>query len=340
MPRSLFPYLLLCLAYSLFANPPLQLEDTPQPEPTIVEVLQAEAKRLSEFTTGAIGKQFVAASKHLPPAKARMIYKGRDGSFVAPAKVETLPEEQREHYEALELPAKTYYETRYGTPLAYSRAIDLVGQHSGWSDLRGKRVLDFGYGGIGHLRMLAACGADAVGVDVDSFLEALYSGEGDQGALKGVPESGKVKLVRGRWPATDEVRQEVGTGYDLFLTKNTLKYGYIHPERPTEKRFLVDLGVSDEAYVKHLFQLLKPGGWVMIYNLYPPQNPPEKRYIPWATGRCPFDRELLKKTGFEVKIWNQNDTTAAQQMAELLGWDMPPDKLLAMFTILQRPGVQ
>jgi len=47
----------------------------------------------------------------------------------------------------------------------------------------GKRILDFGYGTVGHLRLLASLGADMVGVEVDPLLRALYSAPGDQGAI-------------------------------------------------------------------------------------------------------------------------------------------------------------
>ncbi len=35
-------------------------------------------------------------------------------------------------------------------------------------------IFDFGYGSIGHLQMLARCGAHATAVDVDPLLSELY----------------------------------------------------------------------------------------------------------------------------------------------------------------------
>ena len=80
--------------------------------------------------------------------------------------------------------------------------------------------------------------------------------------------------------------------YDLVLSKNTLKRGYIHPERPTEDRKLIKLGVDDRAFVQAVYDMLEPGGLFLIYNLCPAQAPPDQPYIPWADGRCPFDRRL------------------------------------------------
>ena len=48
----------------------------------------------------------------------------------------------------------SYYTTKYGSPLAYSRPIDLLGQ-AGLQDVSGRKILDFGYGTVGHLRLLA-----------------------------------------------------------------------------------------------------------------------------------------------------------------------------------------
>ena len=53
-----------------------------------------------------------------------------------------------------------------------------------------------------------------------------------------------MKLVHGRFPADPKVVAAVGGGYDLFLSKNTLKRGYIHPAEKVDPRLLVDLGVT------------------------------------------------------------------------------------------------
>jgi hypothetical protein len=52
-------------------------------------------------------------------------------------------------------------------------------------DVAGTRILDFGYGTIGHLYLLGSLGADAVGVDVDPLLPALYSQPKDQDRVPG-----------------------------------------------------------------------------------------------------------------------------------------------------------
>ena len=127
-----------------------------------------------------------------------------------------------------------YYTTKYGSPLAYSRPIDLLGQ-AGLEDVSGRKVLDFGYGTVGHLRLLAGLGADVTGVNVDPMLRALYCSPrrpGDHQEPRG--RDGRLRLIDGRFPADATVKKAVGGDYDLILSKNTLKRGYVHPERPVE----------------------------------------------------------------------------------------------------------
>jgi hypothetical protein len=211
---------------------------------------------------------------------------------------------------------KFYYNTRYGTPLAYARPLDLVAQQ-GVKSFAGWHVVDFGYGGIGHLRLLASMGASVV--DVDPLLPVLYSQPGDQGAVPG--RGGKVALVDGHFPADSSVAAKVGGGYDLFLSKNTLKHGYIHPTRPADKRQLVDLGVDDSTFVVAVRNILKPGGYAMIYNLSPAMSPENQPYRPWTDGHDPFPRSLWEHTGFEVIAYDQVDDDAARAMGKALRWD-------------------
>jgi SAM-dependent methyltransferase len=236
-----------------------------------------------------------------------------------------------------------YYHTKYGTPLAYARAIDLLGrdEKAPWAGWAGRRVLDFGYGTIGHLRLMALNGADVVGVDVDTLLTALYSEPSDTAPLPGIEgPQGNVTLVEGHFPGDAPVRAKVGGGFDLFLSKNTLKRGYVHPSRPADERMLLNLGVDDETYVRAVFDLLKPGGRFMIYNICPPPSPPDEPYKPWSDGRCPFDKELLERVGFEVASFDVDDTPALRAMARLLAWDARHDidnDLFAWFTLARRP---
>jgi hypothetical protein len=128
-------------------------------------------------------------------------------------------------------------------------------------------------------------------------------------------------LLDGRFPADGEIKAAVGSGYDLFLSKNTLKRGYVHPERPVEKRRLLNLDVEDADFVRAVHDALNPKGWAMIYNVCPAPSPPDQPYKPWADGRCPFPRAVWEAAGFQILEFDRDDSQAIRTFAHALGWD-------------------
>ena len=312
----------------------------------VIEEMRAEAAGLRGFIVTPLAGSFLDAVALLSPIPTRTFLRDKDKTrYYTTSEAEKLEASARAALESIELDGAFYYTTRYGTPLAYARPLDLLAG-AGLTDIAGKKVLDFGYGTIGHLKLMAALGADVAGVEVDPMLRALYSQPGDQGPMPGVKgaagKQGAVRLVHGQFPAEAGVVKEIGEGYDLFLSKNVLKNGYIHPAQPVDPKRLVHLGVDDAAFVKHVARILKPGGFAMIYNLHPPQNPADKPYIPWADGRCPFARELWEGAGLRVLAFDVDDSPAVRTMARALGWDkgeqpMDPEKdLFATYTLVTR----
>lgn len=292
-----------------------------------------------------LARSFLDAASHLKQITARTIYRDSGTkTWLTEKQRATLPEAARGGLQPRPCDEQFYYTTKYGSPIAYVRAIDLVAQagfHSeqGAAALKGKKVLDFGYGGIGQLQLMALQGASAVGVDVDPLLPVLYSLPEDQGPLGSA--GGSVTLVDGKWPTDAAIKAKVGQGYDLIISKNTLKKGYIHPRREADKRMLIDLGVSDDAFITALYESLAPGGMAIIYNLCPAPAPDDKPYIPWADGQCPFPREALEKAGFTVHAFDQVDDAAIRTLARALTWEAQGMKvdsdLFAWYTIIQRP---
>ena len=285
--------------------------------------LQKEAKALAPLVQTSLAREFLAQVPRLPSIAPRTVYRDSARTRAWSAReAGTLPDSVRAKLVARTLDEKFYYDTRYGSPLAYVRALELLGFHT-LKDVKGKRIADFGCGMLGQLRLLAEMGAHTVGVDVDPLLPALYSEPGDQGSVG----SGSVRLAIGQWPATPETRDAVGEKLDLFLSKNTLKNGYLHPAEKVDPRMMVHLGVSDSAFVASLGKSVKKGGLVMIYNLCPAPAPPGKPYIPWADGRCPFPRAMWERAGFQVVEFDKDDSPAARAMGRALGWDAAGMKL-------------
>lgn len=323
-----------------------------QPSATAVsptlEGLRKEAAAVEPLVKSALAKQFVGAVTELPAISPRTIYRDETTrQYMTAAERNALDADAQAKLKTVEITEERYYYTRYGTPLAYARALDVLGE-AGVETMAGKSVLEIGYGTIGHLRMMASRGAKVTGLDVDTFLTALYSEPGDTGTISSPNgATGSIELVNGRFSEAP-VREAVGDGYELITSKNTLKRGYIHPppEQNVDKRMLVDLGVDDATFIKTLFDILKPGGMVLIYNLSPKQADlaAGEKYIPWADGECPFNRELLETTGFKVIEYDHKDDAAARAMGDALGWDegeQPMDlqnDLFAHYTLLKKPA--
>ena len=337
----------LVLAQSVLAQELPKGAPPPAPaEPNPVEVLKQEAESLRPLVTTDLARVFLGATSALPIPSARTILRTKDRSAAyTPEQAAKLSEEARKALTEKTYPPAFYYTTGYGSPLVYARVVDLLAQN-GVTTLAGKRLLDFGYGTVGHVRLLAALGCDAHGVDVEPVFGPLYSQPGDQGDVPGVSgaPTGWITLHCGRWPAERAVVREIGGGYDIITSKNTLKRGYIHPSRPADPRTLVRLGVDDGTYLRNVFDSLKPGGVFLIYNLCPAQAPADKPYIPWADGQCPFPRSLLEHSGFEVIEFDHEDRTIALDCWMALGINDGKSReetgkdLFAWYTLCRRPG--
>ena len=330
---------IFALAASLPALAPAARSAAPAEDtPSRVAQLQAEAKALAPLFKTPLVRDFLAAVPKLPSVEPRTVYRDSARTHAWTARqAEQLPDSVRAKLVSRTLDEQFYYDTRYGSPLAYARALEVLGQN-GVKSVRGMRVADFGCGMLGQLRLLAENGATTIGIDVDPLLAALYSEPGDQGAVG----PGSVTLATGQWPATDEMRRTVDEQLDLFISKNTLKNGYLHPARPVDPRLLVHLGVSDSEFVAALARSVKKGGRVLIYNLCPAPAPPDKPYIPWADGRCPFPREMWTGAGFRVLEFDRDDSPAARAMGHALGWDQGENgmkldtDLFATWSLFQR----
>jgi SAM-dependent methyltransferase len=308
---------------------------TPRPS-----ALPAEARKLRPLARGDLGRAFLKAAEGAPPYASRTVYRrGKAREWLGAAAFARLTAADRAAWTPVTMDEGTYQGLFYGSPLAYLLPLERLGG-AGFGGLRGKSVADFGHGGIGQLRLFAELGAEAVGIDVDPLQPVLYAAPADQGPLG--KAGGSVKLVHGRFPADRKAVAAVGGGYDLFLSKNTLKRGYIHPAEKVDPRLLVDLGASDPAFLKAVAKALKPGGWLVIYNLSPAPNAAGKPYRPMADGRCPFSAKDLAAAGFETLVRDGVDDKAARALGAALGWDKPPvnmkleDDLFALVTVARK----
>ena len=272
--------------------------------PPVTERMKTAATALAPLVTADLAKEFLLATAKLSEPSTRTIYRNREkGLAITKQAYDALPEADKAAFTPRECKPDFYYETGYGSPLVYVRVLDLAAPHVTPALLAREirpRVLDFGYGTIGQLHLLAHCGFDAHGVDVEPIFPALYSEQGDTGAVG----KGSASIHMGQWPAEESLRKAIGGDYALITSKNTLKRGYVHPSPPegqkVDPKKLVHLGVSNEEFLARVHDALKPGGVFVLYNICPPQAPPDQEWIPWADGLSPFTREQFERAGFEV----------------------------------------
>src|SRR5262245_61578724 len=120
--RPLLPGAALAAAL-LLAAPTLAQDSTSR-----VVQLQAEAKALAPLAKSGLARDFLAMVPRLPHVSARTIY--RDSARTrawSQREAEALPDSMRAKLVPRTLDEKFYYDTRYGTPLAYVRALELLG---------------------------------------------------------------------------------------------------------------------------------------------------------------------------------------------------------------------
>ena len=346
--RSSSPIVLI-LAAAMAGISALQApaQDSQPAAPSAAQALRDEAAALQPQVSSQLARTFLHATRCLPEIAPRTIYRDETTKkYLSKAEADALGAGARAALKEMPIDDAKYYQTKYGSPMAYTRAVDLLGKN-GFETFDGKRILDFGYGTVGHLRLMALNGATVVGLDVDSFLTALYSDHADTGKIRGnCGGTGFLTLVSGRFSEAS-VKQSVGDGYDLIISKNTLKKGYVAPpaDQEVDKRMLIDLGISNDEFLKTVFDRLKPGGRFMIYNICPKQGDAAKgeKYLPMADGHCPWDREALEKQGFKVVALDVDDSAATRTQGKALGWDQgeqPMDlenDLFAWYTIVEKP---
>ena len=338
-------YLLLCsLGFNPICTSWLSQDAGPAARETPLVVLKREARALDSLVTTRLAKDFLKATANLPSISARTVYLDESKkTYLTESAARTLDQGEQNKLKRIDLDDSYYWNTKFGSPLAYARPLEVLGR-SGLDSASGKKILDFGYGTIGHLRLLAGQGASVTGVDVDPLLPALYGTPGDQGVVKN-PQGpdGQIRLIDGRFPADAAIKNAVAGDYDLIISKNTLKNGYVHPEEPVEPRRLLNLGVDDATFVNCLHEALKPGGHVLIYNINPAPSRPGEPYKNWADGRCPFARATWETAGFRVLAFDQDDSEAARAVGHALGWDQGASAidlksdLFAKYTHLEKP---
>ncbi len=255
---------------------------------------------------------------------------------------DALPEDERGGWRRREVSADTYYATFYGTAAAYLPAVEFAAAALGRADdpgaFEGTRVMDLGYGQMGQLELLAACGAEVVGVEVDPILTELYR---DSLTPRSVANphgaSGSVRVTECLWPNEASCREDVGGGYDVILARNLLKRGYVKPRELIGNYVPVAHEMTDGEALGHFYDALAPGGVVVIYSLGGAPDPAK----PWTDIANPWPESAWGAAGFEVVHHDLDVSADAGEMFVALGYSEPDtvaDTLFGVCSVYRKPA--
>jgi hypothetical protein len=301
--------------------------------------MKENATALSDVVSSDLAREMLSEVESLPIIEGRTIYAAwRPNRGYTQTQYDALDESDREGLRERSIDAMGYYSTFYGSPLVYARMLDLVVEYEPEWDIEGAKVLDLGYGQLGQLRLWAQMGADVVGIEVDPILTAIYDGCEAVGDVDGDPEtSGSVELIEGAWPNEPGCRDEVGTGYDLFVSRNLLKRGYVKPDS-LNPAFPVPVGwgMSDEEMLGHVFELMNDGGMVVIVSLGPQPDPNKA----WSNISNPWEERAWIDAGFEVLAHDADESPTARAMGKALGWGEQMNlvsDLFAVYSVYRKP---
>ena len=304
-------------------------------EQNAMQSLLDDAQKLGQVFESDAAQRMLDEVEHLPVCQEKTIHVAvRPNRGYTQAQFDALSEDEREGLQAFVVNAQRYYNTFYGTPLVYARTLDLLDQHAPDFKIDHAKVMDLGYGQLGQLRLWAQMGAEVVGVEVDPILTAMYDG---CEAIGDVKDAGSVTLIEGAWPNESASRDEVGSGYDLIISRNLLKKGYVKPAQ-LNPSFPVPVawGMSDKEAVGHFFDALAPGGVVVIESLGPKPDPAK----PWSDIANPWERSAWESAGFEVLAHDTDASAFARIQGKALGWDESMDLengLCAVYSVYRKP---
>jgi SAM-dependent methyltransferase len=302
--------------------------------------LLAEARVAAQAANSPLSQAFYREIVALPSVAPRTVYYQKNApratrQWYSAANWAKLNAEQQAQTQAQVFDETGYYATFYGSPMAYALVLDVAYAH-GIEAVSGKRIVDYGYGAIGTIRLLAQAGARVTGIDVDPMLVALYDQPGDVGVMKGTETTGDLRIVNANFPSELAVTS-VGNNNDLIISKNTLKKGYVAPDQGKAQ---IDPGVPLPQFLKAMRDALKPGGLLVIYNISQKLDP--GNYRPANDPRSPFTKAQYEFAGFEVLAFDASDDTRARKLGESLGWGGPQGmgdlqtNLFALYTVVKR----
>jgi len=275
--------------------------------------LRQEAEALALLTPSRWARSFLRFGASLAPLAGTTLLRDRQsGQYHARASVGAVSGHARQQLSRRRL-ADDFWSHAHGSFLAYARLLSLLEPRSGAS-LPGK-LLDLGCGAGTQLRALAAAGVHAWGIESSPLFAAFYDLH-FQKLHRSPPvwDAGGARIVGGPFSGHAAVLGAVGRAFDLVLAKNVLKPGCLRPGHGQEPQTV--LGVQSGRFLRAVRQLLRPGGRFAVYNIYPSAD----NAAPWARTGPPFARRTWLNAGFDIDVFEEDDSAAIREVALVLGW--------------------
>lgn len=301
--------------------------------------LKSEARTLSAAYTSTLAQRMLAEVERLPVPEPRTIHATfRPNRVYTEDELDAMSESERAKVRTLEIEPEDHYSTFYGTPLVYARVLELASIHADLTTLDGIDILDLGYGQLGQLRLWAQMGADVTGIEVDPILSAIYEGSDLIGDLDGDPDtSGSIRLLECSFPQDGSCAKDAGDGYELIVSRNLLKRGYVKPAT-LNPNFPppVGWGMEDAEVLGAFYDALAPGGVLIIESLGPAPDPSK----PWSDISNPWEKDDWEAAGFEVIAYDEDESHFVREQGRALGWGerMNLDEdLFSVYSIYRKP---
>jgi len=310
----------------------------------VIRRYMLEAEGLMPLIETDAVRQFLAEVRELPEIRTRRIYvyQSATPSAIPALEFEMAPEHIKAALKPQNIDITKYYQTVYGSPLAYARPLDLLAGVAEWDSFNSKKILDFGYGQIGQLRLLAQTGADVTGIESSTMISSIYTLPDDTGEIAGASgNTGSIALHQGYWPAGQFAREKVGTGYDLIMARNVLRKGPMDLDVQVRPELRVRLRSSNEMFLARTNEALNMGGYALVYNIGG-AGPELWEQFPASDFSCPFTTEQWEAAGFELIANNMDDDEPMREVAKALFLDRGPNginletQMYATYTIARK----
>lgn len=199
--------------------------------------------------------------------------------------------------------------TRAGWYVDCALLLERLGVQT-WAD---QRVLDIGAADGAFLEAIASAGAEASGLEKASI------------QVSAAETRGVFRMFRG------DTAQIDGETFDLIVSRNTLKKGFIRPDTGSP---MIRLGATIEQTLSSISNAMQEDALFCIFNVSPTDQASASQ--PHADGRCPFTVAELEHHGFEVLLFDENLTALTKACARAVGVDALSTGVTTLCTVVRK----